>query len=131
MNERAPDTAPGTDWITGVLGLTFTALGLWAAVAPATFARTVANFGPLNEHLIRDFAAASLAFGIGLMAAARIAAWRTPILMLAAIWNGLHGISHLIEVDHAHPHVLGAVEAVLLALVTLALLRQLRRSTRT
>jgi hypothetical protein len=103
------------------IGAAFLVPGLWAAVDPSSFASTVADFGPYNAHLIRDFAASSTTFGFGLLAAAWIPSWRTPVLVLAAIWNWLHGISHLVDIGAADPEVVGPIEAGLLLAGTVAL----------
>ena len=90
-------------WLIALLGLTATALGGWLAVDPES--SPAAAFPPLNEHLIHDSAAAFLAFGIGLLIAARMPAWRVPVLALAALWNGLHTVSHIVDVDSAETFV--------------------------
>lgn len=74
----------------------------------------IANFGPENAHLVHDFAACSATFGLGLLIAARRPDWRAPVLTLAAIWNALHAISHVVDAGSATPAVVGPVEAVLL-----------------
>lgn len=47
------------------LGGIFTGLGIWAAVGSGSFSRTLADFGPRNDHLVHDFGAASIAIGVG------------------------------------------------------------------
>jgi hypothetical protein len=106
-------------WIIGLLGLLSTALGGWLAVDPES--SPAAAFPPLNEHLIHDSAAAFLAFGIGLLIAARLPAWRFPVLTLAALWNGLHTVSHIVDVDRAETRSHGVTTAVELAVLTLVL----------
>jgi hypothetical protein len=67
------------------IGLVLVALGnaevgVWGIVAPHSFYRSYPGFGhhwvsplgPYNEHLVRDFAAASLGFGVLLAAAALV-----------------------------------------------------------
>jgi hypothetical protein len=100
------------------LGAIYLAQAAWAAADPASFTERLADFGAYNPHLVRDFAAAAATFGLGLPVAARVRAWRTPALALAAVWNGLHAVSHLADVDHAHPHAVGPLEAVALVAVT-------------
>lgn len=65
-----------TDSVSGILGGAFVALALWAAMHPPSFTSVLADFGPLNAHLIHDFAAASGAFGVGLIVAWRVPSWR-------------------------------------------------------
>jgi hypothetical protein len=106
-------------WLIGLLGLLSTALGGWLAVDPES--SPAAAFPPLNEHLIHDSGAAFLAFGIGLLIAARLPAWRFPVLTLAALWNGLHTISHIVDVDSAETRSHGISAAVELAALTVIL----------
>jgi len=93
----------------------------WGAVDASSFAGTVADFGAENSHLVHDFAASSATYGIALLVAIPVSSWRTPILALAALWNGVHSLSHVIDIGEADPGFLGPVEAVAL-LGTTALL---------
>jgi hypothetical protein len=106
-------------WLIALLGLTATALGGWLAVDPES--SPAAAFPPLNEHLIHDSAAAFLAFGIGLLIAARLPAWRLPVLALAALWSGLHTIAHIVDVNSAETRTAGVTAVVELAVLTVAL----------
>jgi hypothetical protein len=106
-------------WLIALLGLVATVLGGWLAVDPET--SPAAAFPPLNEHLIHDSAAAFLAFGIGLLLAARVPAYRFPILALAALWNGLHTVSHIVDVESAETRAAGLTAIVELAVLTVAL----------
>lgn len=112
--------------LTGLGGL-YLALGGWAAADSSSFGTIVAPFGPANPHLIHDFAACAVTFGLGLLVAARFRGWRTPALTLTAIWNGAHAISHFTDIADAHPAFVGPIEAALLVVAsvlfaTLALL---------
>ena len=106
-------------WLIALLGIAYTALGGWLAVDPGT--SPAAAFPPLNEHLIHDSGAAFLAFGIGLLIAARVPAWRFPVLALAALWNGLHTVSHIVDVDSAETRSDGVTAAIQLAILTVIL----------
>lgn len=97
-----------------VLGGLFAGLGIWAAVGSGSFSETLADFGPRNDHLVRDFGAASIAIGAGMLLAVRRTAWRTPVLVVATVWNGLHAVSHLVDVTAAHSLAIGIGEATLL-----------------
>lgn len=103
---------------------------VWAVVDPASFTERLADFGAYNPHLVRDFGAAAATFGVGLLVGARLRPWRTPALALAAVWNGLHASSHLVDVDHAHPHAVGPLEAVALVAATALLVVLTRLSTK-
>ncbi|HJQ43729.1 MAG TPA: hypothetical protein VJ831_11635 [Jatrophihabitantaceae bacterium] len=113
-----------------VVALVPTTLAIWAAFAPANFADTIADFGPYNEHFVHDFAAFAATLATGLFIAVRIPQWRTPVLTLAAIWNGYHGVSHVVDIGDAHPHALGPTIAIALAVVTGVLAFLARLSTR-
>jgi len=106
-------------WLIALLGVVATAIGGWLAVDPET--SPAAAFPPLNEHLIHDSAAAFLAFGIGLLLAARVPTYRFPVLALAALWNGLHTVSHIVDVGSAETQKAGIAAIVELAALTLVL----------
>lgn len=108
------------------LGATFTAVGLWAAVHAPSFGRTVADFGPRNDHLVHDYAAASLAVGLALLVAAYRTAWRVPVLTVAALWNGFHTVSHVVDHDEASSPALGTAVVVLLVGATVVLVALMR-----
>ena len=97
-----------------VLGGLFAGLGSWAAVGSGSFSQTLADFGPRNDHLVHDFGAASLAIGAGMLLAVRRTSWRTPVLIVATVWNGLHAVSHLVDVTAASSPAIGIGEAALL-----------------
>lgn len=103
------------------LGFVYLALAVWALAAPASFATSLANFGPGDQHLVRDFGACSAAFGIGLVVAVRTPSWRTAVLTITAVWNGLHAVNHIIDSGKSHPAAVGPIEAVLLVASTLLL----------
>jgi hypothetical protein len=105
-------------WALAVLGAVDLALAAWAAVDAGSFTDRVADFGPQNAHLVHDFAAASATFGVGLLLAARVRAWRTPVLAISTIWTGLHAVSHLVDAGEAHPDAVGPIEAVALLAAT-------------
>lgn len=122
-------TAMGTSaWriVLTALALPFLVLAGWAGLAADSFADTVADFGPSNTHLVHDFAAGSATVGVALLAAIPMRSWRTPVLAVAALWNGLHTISHLVDISAADPAWLGPIEAGSSATAT-ALLAYLAR----
>jgi hypothetical protein len=105
----------------GLLGALFAGLGAWAGIDSGSFGRVLADFGPENDHLVHDFGAASAAIGAGLLLAVRHRSWRTPVLMVATVWNGLHAVSHLADIDEAASRTVGVAEAVLLVAGTAVL----------
>jgi hypothetical protein len=100
--------------VIGLLGAVFTGLGAWAGIDSGSFTRVLADFGPENNHLVHDFGAASVAIGAGLLVAVRRVAWQTPLLLVATVWNGLHAVSHLVDVGDAGSRGLAIAEAALL-----------------
>lgn len=98
-----------TTWtkVLWILGLVYLGLGAWAAISPASFTEELADFGSYNPHLIHDVATVLLTFGGALVIAAYRPTWRTPVLGLAALWNGLHAVSHLVDLDEAATPQLG------------------------
>jgi hypothetical protein len=98
----------------GLFGTLFTGLGAWAGIGSSSFAATLADFGPENDHLVHDFGAASVAIGVALLVAVRRVAWRMPVLLVATIWNGLHAVSHAVDLGDAASRMVGVVELVLL-----------------
>jgi hypothetical protein len=98
----------------GLIGALYTGLGIWAGFHSSSFGAVLADFGPQNDHLVHDFGAASVAIGIGLLAAVSRPAWRTPALLIATVWNGLHAISHAVDLGHAASRAVGIAELALL-----------------
>jgi hypothetical protein len=100
--------------VIGLFGALFTGLGAWAGIDSGSFTRVLADFGPENNHLVHDFGAASVAIGAGLLVAVRRVAWQTPLLLVATVWNGLHAVSHLVDIGDADSRGLAIAEAALL-----------------
>jgi hypothetical protein len=115
----------------GLLGATFVLLGGWAGVDSGSFSDVVANFGPENDHLVHDVGAASVAIGLGLLVAVRLRHWRIPVLAVAGVWNGLHLLSHVVDLDDAGSLAVGVVEVVLLVVATALLILFARTSRST
>ncbi len=86
-------------WTLLVLGALAAANGVVMLAAPEPwFVRVAADTGPFNIHLVRDVGAAYLTSGLAAVWAARIPAWRAPLALAAALFQGLHGAIHLFEV---------------------------------
>lgn len=100
--------------IIGLVGAVFIGLGAWAGIDSSSFAATLADFGPENDHLVHDFGAASAAMGAGLLVAVGRVAWRTPVLLVATLWNGLHAVSHAVDLGDAESRTVGVAELTLL-----------------
>jgi hypothetical protein len=89
--------------------------GLLLALAPGAFYDAVANFGPRNEHDLRDMAAFYVASAIVLAVAAGRPAWRAPALALVGLQFALHALNHVVDVGDADPSWIGPFDALTLA----------------
>jgi len=101
-------------------------LALFMAVAPHAFYSAVGPFGARNDHYIRDTATFSAAIGVGLAVAVRRAAWRVPMLAVAATQFALHSVNHLVDINQAHPAWTGYFDFISLALSTMLIIGLLR-----
>ena len=94
MERRGPSY-----WILLVLGIGGIVNGLFMLfTSEAWFARVAAYTGPFNVHLVQDVGAAYVTSGIAAAWAARAPAWRVPLAASAALFLGLHGLIHGVEV---------------------------------
>lgn len=88
-----------TTWILLLLGIGGTVNGLIMLFASEPwFASIAADTGPFNAHLVRDVGAAYVTSGIASIWAARVPRWRTPLATAAALFLGMHGLIHILEV---------------------------------
>ena len=90
------------------------ALGLFIVVAPGAFFDAIADFGPRNDHDLRDNAAFYLAAAAGLAVAAGRPSWRAPVLALVTLQYGIHALNHLLDIGDAEPSWIGPLDAALL-----------------
>jgi len=97
-----------------VLGLADVALGVWMALWPGSFSRSLGGFGVRNDHDIRDAATWSLALGLALLCSVRRRSWRVPLLFLGSLQVVLHIANHIADVADANPLWAGPVDVVLL-----------------
>jgi heme/copper-type cytochrome/quinol oxidase subunit 4 len=104
-----------------VLGVSQLAVGLWQAIHPESFFESVGGFGVRNDHYIRDVATWYLALGAGLLVASQRVSWRVPVLSLAVIQYVLHLVNHVADVGESDPSWAGPVDAVGLAVASVAL----------
>lgn len=95
-----------------VLGVVQVATGALALVAPDTFFDEIGRYGVQNDHYIGDVGAFVLAFGIAVLIAAERPAFRVPVLVLGAIWSGLHMINHAFDVGDARSDARGIVDTL-------------------
>lgn len=99
-----------------VLGVTQVASGALALVAPDTFFDEIGRYGVENEHYVGDVGAFVVAFGIAVLVAAQRASWRVPVLVLGALWYGLHAINHAFDVGEARSDARGIVDTLYIGL---------------
>jgi hypothetical protein len=127
-------------WLLWLIGLGAFANGLVMLAAPEPwFARVAASTGAYNSHLVRDVGGAYVATGVAAIWAAREPRWRAPLAAAAALFHGLHGAVHLLDVAAGRLppiHLLEDVPGVyapMLALVAVALaaLREAKQASRT
>ncbi len=87
--------------VLGLFALSNLANGAWMLAAPAhwyhTLPAAVPDFGPLNEHFVRDIGCAFTLLGVGLGIAAVLPAWRVPALAAASGFYLLHALVHLLD----------------------------------
>jgi hypothetical protein len=115
----------------GVAGAAYVALGLWQAFSPGSFHRALADFGPRNDHTMRDVATFYLALGAALLVALARPSWRAPVLSVAVVESVLHALNHVADSGKAHPSWVGPFDAVTLSLATVALVLTLVAARRT
>jgi hypothetical protein len=116
--------------VLAVAGAGMLAAGLWAGVAPRSFARFVAF--PYHEHFLHDLGAFQLGIGVTLLLAL---AWRDAAAVALAgflVANSLHVVSHAVDQElggrASDPYAIGAVSLLVAAALVLRL-RQRRTST--
>jgi hypothetical protein len=118
MQHLAPSHAARTSVLrVGLLAVAGVQLvtGLILAVTPGVFYDALADFGPRNEHDLRDMAAFYLASAVVLAVAAGRASWRAPALALVGLQFALHAVNHLVDVGDADPSWVGPLDLVTLA----------------
>jgi hypothetical protein len=86
-------------WILLLIGIGGVVNGLFMLVtSEAWFTAIAAYTGPFNVHLVQDVGAAYVSSGVAAAWAARAPAWRVPLAASAALFLGIHGLIHLVEV---------------------------------
>jgi hypothetical protein len=93
--------------------------GLLLALAPGAFYDALANFGPRNDHDLRDMAAFYLASAPVLAVAASRPSWRAPALALVGLQFALHTLNHVVDAGGSDPSWVGPFDVVSLAAAAL------------
>ena len=87
--------------VLGIFALSNLANGAWMLADPAhwyeNLPAAVPDFGPLNEHFVRDIGCAFTLLGIGLALGAFVPRWRVPACAAAAGFYGLHALVHVLD----------------------------------
>ncbi len=87
--------------VLGLFGLGNLANGFWMLADPVhwfyTLPAGVPDFGPLNEHFVRDIGCIFTLMGAGLMGAAVWPSWRVAATAAAAGFSLLHALVHVID----------------------------------
>lgn len=97
------------------------ATGLWLAISPSTFTDSIASFGAVDNHFLRDIATAYLAMGAALLLSVSRPSWRVPVLFLVTLQYAIHTLNHLIDIGGTDPAWQGYFNFFSLALLTVAL----------
>jgi hypothetical protein len=79
----------------GVFGVTMIVLGLWAWLAPASFAELV-DF-PIHVHFLHDAGVFQIGIGVGLLAALFVRDALVVVLLGFLVANTLHTVNHGID----------------------------------
>jgi uncharacterized protein YjeT (DUF2065 family) len=93
--------------------------GLLLALAPGAFYDALADFGPRNDHDLRDMSAFYLASAVVLALSVSRRSWRAPALALVGLQFALHTVNHVIDAGASDPSWVGPLDVVTLALGTL------------
>jgi hypothetical protein len=94
-----------------LLGAGNLANGLWMLFDAAGWYEAIArDTGPLNVHFVRDIGAAYAAAGAALAWGAFAPAARGALAAVAAVFLGIHALTHLLELLGGHSHGLPALE---------------------
>jgi hypothetical protein len=114
--------------VTALTGIVMLATGLWALLAPRSFADFVAF--PYHEHFLHDLGAFQIAIGAILLLAL---IWRDALAVALAgflLGNTIHAVNHVIDLDLGG-HVRDAVGLAAISLIIgVALILRLRQSRR-
>ena len=87
--------------VLGLFGLGNVVNGLWMLVDPVHWYHTlpagVPDFGPLNEHFVRDIGCIYLLLGLALVIGAFRLSLRAPSCGAAAAFSLLHAVVHVFD----------------------------------
>ena len=122
--------------VLGLFGLSNFGNGVWMLADPPHWYRTlpagVPDFGPLNEHFVRDIGCIFVLIGGGLLLGAFVPRWRVPACAMAAGFSVLHALVHVVDTmrglvgpEHWTIDIPGVyAPALLLAIIALVIARR-------
>ena len=96
-------THPWDSWTTvlGIFAIGNLANGVWMLADPVHWYENlpagVPDFGPLNEHFVRDLGCTFVLFGLVLGLAAFVPRWRVAACSAVALFYVLHAIVHVAD----------------------------------
>lgn len=103
MTARSPQPAAFDAWTIalGIFALSNLANGVWMLVDPVHWYHNlpagVPDFGPLNEHFVRDIGCIFFLLGAALALGAWLPRWRVAACALNAAFYVLHAVVHVID----------------------------------
>jgi hypothetical protein len=87
--------------VLGLFALSNLANGVWMLADPVhwyeNLPAAVPDFGPLNEHFIRDIGCAFFLLGAALAVGAFVPSWRLPACAASAAFFGMHALVHVLD----------------------------------
>lgn len=87
--------------VLGLFALSNLGNGIWMLVDPVhwfyTLPAGVPDFGPLNEHFVRDIGCIFALLGVALGGAAVVRRWRVAACAAAAGFSVLHALVHVLD----------------------------------
>ena len=124
----------GWTWVLGLFAIGNLANGVWMLADAAGWyvglPAAVPDFGPLNEHFVRDIGGAFVMMGSGLLWAAFVPSVRFPVVALVTVFHLAHAVVHIQDTvtgavgpEHWLIDLPVYVPAVLLVAMTVALAR--------
>jgi hypothetical protein len=123
MNHRIAWVAP----ILWLIAMLTGANALWMLLAPYAWYQYVPagvpDFGPFNEHFVRDFGCAYLAIALAIGLAARSPSMRRVLCAIGLCFFGLHALVHVYDTGNGrvpHDHWLLDLPTTYLPVVLLA-----------
>ena len=84
--------------ITALSGAWMLAVGLWALLAPRSFADWI-DFPPYAEHLLHDVGAFQIGIGLSLLAALAWSDAKSVALLGFGVAGVIHTVNHTIDLD--------------------------------